>query len=131
MIVKLKCNRNGELCLPLSMVGHIIVIKMVALPRFLYLFQSLPIFLTSFYLGVRGGNARALMYWRQGQPVEAPNSSPLWLNIEATAVQGSSLCTLLFPRQCLVVNLLVTALFWETPLSLQAAKYFCTYSYMP
>ena len=40
--------------------------------------------------GCRGAEGAA--WFRRGR---APNSSPLWFNIEATAVQGSSLCTLL------------------------------------
>ena len=47
MILKLKNNIEKWRTLPLSMVGRINAIKMVALPRFLYLFQNLPIFLTS------------------------------------------------------------------------------------
>lgn len=138
MIQKLKLNIEKWRTLPLSMVGRINAIKMVALPRFLYLFQNLPIFLTSaffkqldaivlpFVWGYKahriskvhlqksteeGGfglpvfrnyywaaNARALMYWRQGQSNGAPTDSPLWPSIEATAVQNSSLCTLLFSK---------------------------------
>lgn len=44
---KLKSNIGNWKILPLSMIGRINSIKMVSLPRFLYLCQNLPIFLTS------------------------------------------------------------------------------------
>ena len=46
-VAKLKGNINAWKILPLSMIGHINSIKRVFLPRFLYLCQNLPIFLTS------------------------------------------------------------------------------------
>lgn len=46
MILKLKNNIEKWRILPQSMVGRNII-KMVALSRFLYLFQNLPLFLTS------------------------------------------------------------------------------------
>ena len=128
MVSKLKLNIEKWRTLPLSLVGRINAIKMVALPRFLYYFQNLPIFLTSaffkkldsiilpFVWGYKshriskahlqkptedGGfglpvfrnyywaaNARAMMYWQQGQPGVAPTNAPQWLNIEATARDG-------------------------------------------
>lgn len=45
MVDKLKANIKNWKLLPLSMIGRINAIKMVALPRFLYLFQNLPIYL--------------------------------------------------------------------------------------
>lgn len=47
MILKLKNKIEKWRILPLSMVGCNIAIKMLALSRFLYLFQNLPLFLTS------------------------------------------------------------------------------------
>lgn len=47
MILKLKNKIEKWRILPLSMVGRNIAIKMLALSRFLYLFQNLPLFLTS------------------------------------------------------------------------------------
>lgn len=46
MVTNLKLNKEKWRVLPLSLVGLINAIKMVSLPRFLYLFQNLPIFLT-------------------------------------------------------------------------------------
>uniref|UniRef100_A0A8C5DDG2 Reverse transcriptase domain-containing protein n=1 Tax=Gouania willdenowi TaxID=441366 RepID=A0A8C5DDG2_GOUWI len=45
MVDKLKANIKNWKLLPLSMIVRINAIKMVALPRFLYLFQNLPIYL--------------------------------------------------------------------------------------
>ena len=45
MIDKLKSNIESWRQLPLSLIGRVNAIKMVTLPRFLYLFQNLPIFL--------------------------------------------------------------------------------------
>lgn len=45
MLENLKCNIESWSTFPLSMVGRVNAIKMVTLPRFLYLFQNLPIFL--------------------------------------------------------------------------------------
>lgn len=45
MIDKLKSNIESWRLLPLSLIGRVNAIKMVTLPRFLYLFQNLPIFL--------------------------------------------------------------------------------------
>lgn len=45
MVDKLKSNIRNWKLLPLSMIGHINAVKMVALPSFLYLFQNLPIYL--------------------------------------------------------------------------------------
>uniref|UniRef100_A0A8D0AP61 Reverse transcriptase domain-containing protein n=1 Tax=Sander lucioperca TaxID=283035 RepID=A0A8D0AP61_SANLU len=45
LLEKLKSNIETWRLLPLSMIGRVNAIKMVALPRFLYLFQNLPIFL--------------------------------------------------------------------------------------
>lgn len=45
MVDKLKANIRNWKLLPLSMIGRINAIKMVALPRFLYLFQNLPVYL--------------------------------------------------------------------------------------
>lgn len=45
MLEKLKSNIETWRLLPLSMIGRVNAIKMMALPRFLYLFQSLPIFI--------------------------------------------------------------------------------------
>lgn len=47
MVDKLKANIECWKLLPLSMIGRINSIKMVTLPRFLYLFQNIPIFLPS------------------------------------------------------------------------------------
>ena len=44
-LVKLKADIEKWKLLPLSMVGRINAVKMVTLPRFLYLFQNLPIYL--------------------------------------------------------------------------------------
>lgn len=44
MLEKLKSNIGTWRLLPLSMIGRVNAIKMMALPRFLYLFQNLPIF---------------------------------------------------------------------------------------
>ncbi len=46
MIDKLKKNIETWRVLPLTMIGCVNAIKMVTLPRFLYLFQNVPIFLT-------------------------------------------------------------------------------------
>ena len=45
MIDKLKSNIESWRLLPLSLIGRVNAIKMVTLPRFLYLFQNLPVFL--------------------------------------------------------------------------------------
>lgn len=45
MIEKLKSNTESWRLLTLSMIGRVNAIKIVALPRLLYLFQSLPIFI--------------------------------------------------------------------------------------
>lgn len=45
MVDRLKSNVETWRLLPLSMIGRVNAVKMVALPRFLYLFQNLPIFL--------------------------------------------------------------------------------------
>ena len=45
MIEKLKSNIEAWRLLPLSMLGCVNAIKMMALPRLLYLFQNLPIFI--------------------------------------------------------------------------------------
>ena len=45
MMDRLKANIRSWKLLPLSLFGRVNAIKMVALPRFLYLFQNLPIFL--------------------------------------------------------------------------------------
>ena len=47
MVDKLKANIECWKLLPLSMIGRINAIKMVTLPRFLYLFQNIRIFLPS------------------------------------------------------------------------------------
>lgn len=47
MILKVKNNIEKWRILPQSMVGRNITIILVALSRFLYLFQNLPLFLTS------------------------------------------------------------------------------------
>lgn len=44
-IVKLKANIESWRILPLTMIGRVNAIKMVSLPRFLYLFQILPVYL--------------------------------------------------------------------------------------
>lgn len=50
LVDKLKANINAWRTLPLTMIGRVNAIKMVSLPRFLYLFQNLPIYLsTSFF----------------------------------------------------------------------------------
>lgn len=46
-IDKLKCNIEHWRTLPLSMIGRVNAIKMVSLPRFLYLFQNLPIWISA------------------------------------------------------------------------------------
>ena len=46
-IEKLKTNIESWRILPLSMIGRVNAIKMVSLPRFLYLFQNLPIYLNA------------------------------------------------------------------------------------
>lgn len=46
MIDKLKSDVETWRVLPLTMIGRVNAIKMVTLPRFLYLFQNVPIFLT-------------------------------------------------------------------------------------
>lgn len=46
-IEKLKTNTESWRILPLSMIGRVNAIKMVTLPRFLYLFQNLPIYLNA------------------------------------------------------------------------------------
>ena len=45
MIEKFKSNIEAWRLLPLFMLGRVNAIRMVALPRFLYLFQNLPIFI--------------------------------------------------------------------------------------
>ena len=45
MVENLKSNIENWRLLPLSMIGRVNAIKMMALPRFLYLFQNLPIFI--------------------------------------------------------------------------------------
>lgn len=49
MLESLKLNIESWRTFPLSMVGRVNAIKMVILPRFLYLFQNLPIFLPKFF----------------------------------------------------------------------------------
>lgn len=46
-IEKLKTNIESWRILPLSMIGRVNAIKMVSLPRFLYLFQNLSIYLNA------------------------------------------------------------------------------------
>lgn len=46
MVDRLKCDVETWRVLPLTMIGRVNAIKMVTLPRFLYLFQNIPIFLT-------------------------------------------------------------------------------------
>lgn len=54
MIDKLKSDVETWRVLPLTMIGRVNTIKMVTLPRFLYLFQNVPIFLTqSFFKTLR------------------------------------------------------------------------------
>lgn len=47
MINKLKLSIESWKLLPLSLIGSVNVIKMVTLPKFLYLFQNLPIYLAA------------------------------------------------------------------------------------
>ncbi len=49
MLESLKLNIESWRTFPQSMVGSVNAIKMVTLPRFLYLFQNLPIFLPQFF----------------------------------------------------------------------------------
>ncbi len=48
-IDKLKSDIEYWTTLPLSMIGRVNAIKMVSLPKFLYLFQNLPIFISNYY----------------------------------------------------------------------------------
>lgn len=45
MLEKLKSNLETWRLLTLSMIGRVNAMKMMALPRFLYLFQSLPVYI--------------------------------------------------------------------------------------
>ncbi|KAJ8015325.1 hypothetical protein DPEC_G00024950 [Dallia pectoralis] len=53
--------------------------------NFIYSFGELSGYAINWGKENWAANTRALMFWRQGQPGEAPNSSPLWSSIEAKA----------------------------------------------
>lgn len=52
--------------LPLSIVGRIVIIKMVVLPRFLYLFLNIPIPLTANVFKTLSGLLIWLIWWGAG-----------------------------------------------------------------
>lgn len=54
----IKAEISKQRTLPLSMIGCINVVKIVSMPRFLYIFQNLPIFLTkAFFQNCRFSNS--------------------------------------------------------------------------